>query len=128
MSCDIRIDSRGLGTVEIPDADGEMRSYRSKLMPPRWRVSDDDNREYLWTILFQRVDSGNEYFTRVYREGSRGERWTCSCPSHTYRKRGAPPCKHIRAGASLRAWITSYLSEHTHIHTQGERHAQPAYQ
>lgn len=96
MACDIRINEHGQGIVEIADADGEMRSYRAELMPRGLS---------LWSIHLTRVDSGNQYLTRVFKDGSRGERWECSCKAFEFKKRGVHDCKHTLAMRGFRAFL-----------------------
>lgn len=90
------IDARGPGTVGIADADGEIHSYRIRLVPRGLS---------LWAVELTRTDTQATYLVRVYQNN----RWECDCNAEKYRKRGAPRCKHIISMSAFRAWLASFL-------------------
>lgn len=92
----VDIDERGLGTIGIADANGEINAYRIRQSPRGLS---------LWAVELTRVDSDSTYLVRVMRAGV----WECDCPAEKYRKRGSDHCKHVQAMTSFRAWITSFL-------------------
>jgi len=94
----LSIDARGLATLEIPDADGEVRSYR---VSPAPEGLDE------WACLVERLDGEGESPYRVARtpEGS----WRCACPSFRYRKgpHGPRGCKHVASARPIFALVRS---------------------
>lgn len=78
----VLIDERGCATLEIIDADGEVRSYSVGPIPPG---SD--------AVAFRvtRLDGEGDSPYRVARAAS--GRWRCSCKDAIYRGR-MRPCKH----------------------------------
>jgi len=101
MPATIEINDHGQAVLLIPDAAGECRPYRWKIVPPGFS---------LWALTLTRTDTDASY--RVTEEGP--GRWTCECPAEKYRKRGTPHCKHQEAARALRAWLTTFLEENTH--------------
>ena len=98
----ITINDAGQALVEIPDPDGELHSYR-------WRIIDADFD--LWALLLTRTDTDLSYRVAELAPG----RWTCSCPAEKYRKRNQEHCKHTQAARCLRAFL------HT-LQTENEQH------
>src|SRR5215831_15236895 len=96
----INIDDRGLASLEIPDAEGEIHSYRFRLVPAGLS---------LWACEVVRADSDKTYRVEELSPG----RWTCSCPAEMYRKRGAEHCKHCEAARLLKAWLNEFLHTYT---------------
>lgn len=96
-SIDIDIDDRGIPTIGIADAAGEIRDYRIEAAPPGLS---------LWAVRLVRCDTGAAY--HVSTDGPLC--WSCDCPAQTYRKRGNPPCKHCEAARLLYAARDSLLS------------------
>ena len=78
MPLTISIDDRGFASLEIADPQGEIFSYRFRLVPPGLSV---------WALEVTRADTDNTYRVEELSPG----RWTCSCPAEMYRKRGAEP-------------------------------------
>lgn len=107
MPAIIELTDAGLATLAIADADGELWAYRFGLAP----VGSS-----LWALNLTRADTDASY--RVAEESP--GRWTCTCPAQTYRKRGAPPCKHIGSARALRAFLRS-LEEPNHERTLEKR-------
>lgn len=105
MAVSIDIDDRGLATLAIAGADGELGTYRFRLAPRGLS---------LWALEVTRADTDATY--RVWEESP--GRWNCSCLSQVYRKRGAEMCKHVQAIRLLRAWLKSFL-ETTHERCSG---------
>lgn len=95
MSVCIDIDDRGLGTIGIADADGEINAYRLRLVPRGLG---------LWAVELVRTDTQASYAVRVFN----GNRWECSCPAFQYRKRGQS-CKHVEAMTAFRAWLNEFM-------------------
>ena len=85
----IAVDDRGLASLEIPDAGGEVHSYRFRLL----RVGD-----WCCGVQLIRHDTGASYIVER-------RRMTCDCPAEKYRKRGAGHCKHIAAARALWAFL-----------------------
>jgi len=102
MSVTFAIDDGGQSYVEIPDPEGEIHTYR-------WRIIYPDFS--LWALLLTRTDTDLTY--RVAEEAP--ARWTCSCPAEKFRKRGAEHCKHIGSARSLRAFLN-------HLQTENAEH------
>lgn len=93
MSACVLIDARGVATLEVPDADGEVRSYAVSPAPAGLDAA---------AVRVERIDTGASY--RVARD-FRG-RWRCSCPDALYRGRPRRlQCKHMAAVAPLFALI-----------------------
>ena len=98
MPCTIEINDAGQSVLSIPDADGECRAYRWKIIPPGFS---------LWALSLVRCDSEAAYRVALEAPG----RWTCNCPAQTYRKRGSPACKHIDCARALRGWLMTFVEE-----------------
>lgn len=84
----IQIDARGMATLEIEDAEGEIHSYS---VTPAPEGLDQ------WACTICRLDGEGEGPYRVAQEP--GGRWVCNCPSHRYKKGPHAPrgCKHTAA-------------------------------
>lgn len=89
------IDERGLGTLAIADAEGELHAYRVRLIPRGLA---------LWAVEMVRCDTEASYRVALYAPS----RWTCTCPAETYRKRGSDHCKHCQAAQALRSWHNTF--------------------
>jgi hypothetical protein len=87
----VGIDDRALGTLEIPDAQGEINSYSFLLLAfsPHW------------SLQITRADSGESY--RV--EEDKNGHWSCACKAEKFRKRGQPHCKHIQCVSLFCRWL-----------------------
>src|SRR5262245_49067186 len=96
-----RIDDGGHSYVEIIDPEGEVHTYR-------WRIIDADLD--LWALLLTRTDTDATYRVAEVSPG----RWNCSCPAEKYRKHGAEHCKHIGSVRSLRAFLHTLQMENEH--------------
>jgi len=96
------VDDGGQSYVEIPDPDGELHTYR-------WRLIDADFD--LWAILLSRTDTDLTYRVAELAPG----RWTCSCPAEKYRKRGTDHCKHCSAVRCLRAFLKQLNAEMEYV-------------
>jgi len=92
------IDDGGQSYVEIIDPEGEVHSYR-------WRIIDSDFD--LWALLLTRTDTDLTYRVAEQAPG----RWSCSCPAEKYRKRGTDHCKHIAGARGLRAFLHTLTTE-----------------
>jgi hypothetical protein len=106
----IEITDTGLATLSIPDADGELRSYRFRLAPRGLS---------LWALEITRADTDATY--RVCEDVP--GRWTCNCPAETYRKRGADHCKHCAAVRALRAFLREFSQESINARSHPARSA-----
>jgi hypothetical protein len=76
--------------VEIQDARGTWHAYQFALAPLG---------PACWAVSLIRADTGDRY--RIS-EDVPGQ-YRCTCPSHVYAKRNAPPCKHVRAAQLVRS-------------------------
>lgn len=94
----VDISELGQATLSIPDADGELRSYRFRLLQPGLS---------LWTVSLTRCDTDSTYLVRRMSD----DKITCDCPAEKYRKRGAEHCKHIAAAKSLMAWLREFQGD-----------------
>ena len=94
----IDIAPTGQSTMGIVDADGEIRSYRFRLLPPG--ISR-------WTLALTRCDSDAVYVVRFMHDG----KVTCDCPAEKFRRRGAEHCKHIAAARSFMAWLREFTGD-----------------
>lgn len=106
----IDVDHRGLGTLGIPDAEGEVRSYRLRLVPRGLS---------LWAIEFVRADTEATYLVRVFATG----KWECDCPAFTYKKRGERDCKHTLAARSFRAFLANLFQPPRDSENEQQRRA-----
>ena len=98
MSCCIEIDERGIATVEIADAEGELHSYSIERAPAG--LSDA-------AFALTRLDSQECYRVELFPSG----RWRCSCPSWKYRRGGEHPhgCKHTSALTPLYRFLSRLM-------------------
>lgn len=99
----VRIDDRGIATLEIESHDGEIVSYLLALAPRglcRWAVE-------LTNLL-----SGETYHVTLDHAG----RFVCTCPAFYYRKSKNHPrsCKHADAVKHLHRLIESLTTETPH--------------
>jgi len=101
MPITISINDAGQAVLEIADADAELHAYRFRLVPPGLSV---------WALEVTRADSDRTYRVEEMTPG----RWDCSCDLQQKGKRGQKPCKHIRAGRLLKAWLNEFLKGDFH--------------
>lgn len=86
---------RGVPTIEIVDAGGELHSYEF------WPTEPLDD---AWAVILRRTDGQGESPYRVSQthQGS----WRCACPDAVYRARKARRfCKHALAAADLKLLV-----------------------
>jgi len=108
----ILIDDRGAGTIQIPDAEGEERSYDLTLGGPVMGHQEAGVRvpELPRSVRLTRLDTGDCYLVGRQKSGA----WWCSCPSFTFAKRADKTCKHCQCLAPLSAWLRHLLRETVH--------------
>lgn len=101
----IAIDDRGIPTLEIEDAQGEVVSYKVALAPRGLSR---------WAVILENLTNGESYRISLEYAG-----WfRCSCPAFFYRKSAQHPrgCKHASAVKHLHALIVA-LTEKAHERT-----------
>ena len=110
MPLGIDITDAGVATLSIPDAGGEFRAYRWRLVPRGLS---------LFALELTRADTDARYLVRELSPG----RWTCDCSAFTYRKRGSPLCKHCAAARAFRAFLRTLENAHERSDGDGSREA-----
>lgn len=87
----IVIDERGVPTVEIPDAEGELHHYSIAPLP---EGLDD------FAVEVERLDTRDRYRVSRWRNT-----WRCGCPAWKFAKGRPKLCKHVPEIARLESFL-----------------------